>query len=82
MLPVYTWDTPSPRNGCINGFRALKTTEVILDANEGYTANQAIEVLDRLNEMGVTPVLFEQPVHRNRIGTVSVMLTLWPWRNT
>ncbi|KAL5671243.1 hypothetical protein ACJX0J_015549, partial [Zea mays] len=37
----------------------------ILDANEGYTAKQAIEVLDRLNEMGVTPVLFEQPVHRD-----------------
>ncbi|EMS63193.1 L-Ala-D/L-Glu epimerase [Triticum urartu] len=37
----------------------------ILDANGGYTANQAIEVLDRLNEMGVTPVLFEQPVHRD-----------------
>ncbi|RLM93285.1 uncharacterized protein C2845_PM08G05770 [Panicum miliaceum] len=37
----------------------------ILDANEGYTADQAIEVLDRLNEMGVTPVLFEQPVHRD-----------------
>ncbi|XP_052133762.1 L-Ala-D/L-amino acid epimerase [Oryza glaberrima] len=37
----------------------------ILDANEGYTANQAIEALDRLNEMGVTPVLFEQPVHRD-----------------
>jgi L-alanine-DL-glutamate epimerase-like enolase superfamily enzyme len=83
-----------------------------LDANEGYTAKQAIEVLDRLNglylfkfdiitvkacsfnlslvcsaffsnfnfscccfdsvfvvtvlsEMGVTPVLFEQPVHRD-----------------
>ncbi|XP_037411186.1 L-Ala-D/L-amino acid epimerase-like [Triticum dicoccoides] len=37
----------------------------ILDANQGYTANQAIELLDRLNEMGVTPVLFEQPVHRD-----------------
>ncbi|XP_062193026.1 L-Ala-D/L-amino acid epimerase isoform X1 [Phragmites australis] len=45
----------------------------ILDANEGYTADEAIEVLDRLNvavlslvsEMGVTPVLFEQPVHRD-----------------
>ncbi|CAO2204755.1 unnamed protein product [Urochloa humidicola] len=37
----------------------------ILDANEGYTADQAIEVLDRLNEIGVTPVLFEQPVHRD-----------------
>lgn len=37
----------------------------ILDANEGYTAQQAIEVLDKLHEMGVTPVLFEQPVHRD-----------------
>ncbi|XBJ05057.1 hypothetical protein VPH35_023901 [Triticum aestivum] len=33
--------------------------------DKGYTANHAIEVLDRLNEMGVTPVLFEQPVHRD-----------------
>ncbi|KAJ4818198.1 D-Ala-D/L-Ala epimerase [Rhynchospora pubera] len=37
----------------------------ILDANEGYTAYQAIEVLENLHEMGVTPVLFEQPVHRD-----------------
>lgn len=37
----------------------------ILDANEGYTANEAIEVLDKLHEMGVTPVLFEQPVQRD-----------------
>ncbi|KAH0453051.1 hypothetical protein IEQ34_017375 [Dendrobium chrysotoxum] len=37
----------------------------ILDANEGYTANEAIEVLEKLNEMGVTPILFEQPVHRD-----------------
>ncbi|XP_020594092.1 L-Ala-D/L-amino acid epimerase isoform X2 [Phalaenopsis equestris] len=37
----------------------------ILDANEGYTANEAIEVLEKLNEMGVTPALFEQPVHRD-----------------
>ncbi|KAJ3694450.1 hypothetical protein LUZ60_009930 [Juncus effusus] len=37
----------------------------ILDANEGYTADQAIQVLDKLHEMGVTPVLFEQPVHRS-----------------
>ncbi|KAJ6792014.1 putative L-Ala-D/L-amino acid epimerase [Iris pallida] len=39
--------------------------EFILDANEGYTANEAIEVLDKLHEMGVTPILFEQPVHRD-----------------
>lgn len=37
----------------------------ILDANEGYKPKEAIEVLEKLNEMGVTPVLFEQPVHRD-----------------
>ncbi|XP_031278064.1 L-Ala-D/L-amino acid epimerase isoform X2 [Pistacia vera] len=37
----------------------------ILDANEGYKPNEAIEVLEKLYEMGVIPVLFEQPVHRD-----------------
>ncbi|KAG6494205.1 hypothetical protein ZIOFF_049224 [Zingiber officinale] len=38
----------------------------ILDANEGYKAHQAIEVLDKLHgTMGVIPILFEQPVHRD-----------------
>ncbi|XP_022759949.1 L-Ala-D/L-amino acid epimerase-like [Durio zibethinus] len=37
----------------------------ILDANEGYTSKEAIEVLEKLNENGVTPILFEQPVHRD-----------------
>lgn len=37
----------------------------ILDANEGYTSVEAIVVLERLHEMGVTPILFEQPVHRD-----------------
>ncbi|KAK8694411.1 hypothetical protein V6N13_071964 [Hibiscus sabdariffa] len=37
----------------------------ILDANEGYTSKEAVEVLDKLNEIGVTPILFEQPVHRD-----------------
>ncbi|CAI9113519.1 OLC1v1014131C2 [Oldenlandia corymbosa var. corymbosa] len=37
----------------------------ILDANEGYTSREAIEVLEILHEMGVTPILFEQPVHRD-----------------
>ncbi|XP_040999374.1 L-Ala-D/L-amino acid epimerase isoform X2 [Juglans microcarpa x Juglans regia] len=37
----------------------------ILDANEGYKPTEAIEVLEKLHEMGVTPVLFEQPVHRD-----------------
>lgn len=37
----------------------------ILDANEGYTAAEAIQVLQRLYDMGVTPILFEQPVARD-----------------
>ncbi|KAH9739274.1 Dipeptide epimerase [Citrus sinensis] len=37
----------------------------ILDANEGYTSEEAVEVLGKLNDMGVIPVLFEQPVHRD-----------------
>uniref|UniRef100_A0A5B6YM84 Dipeptide epimerase n=2 Tax=Davidia involucrata TaxID=16924 RepID=A0A5B6YM84_DAVIN len=37
----------------------------ILDANEGYTSKEAIQVLEKLHEMEVTPVLFEQPVHRD-----------------
>ncbi|XP_024015452.1 L-Ala-D/L-amino acid epimerase isoform X2 [Eutrema salsugineum] len=37
----------------------------ILDANEGYKTEEAIEVLEKLHEMKVTPVLFEQPVHRD-----------------
>ncbi|KAI9173907.1 hypothetical protein LWI28_008571 [Acer negundo] len=37
----------------------------ILDANEGYKPEEAVEVLEKLYEMGVTPVLFEQPVHRD-----------------
>lgn len=39
--------------------------QFILDANEGYTPNEAVEVLQKLHEVGVTPVLFEQPVHRD-----------------
>ncbi|KAL4573361.1 hypothetical protein LXL04_020164 [Taraxacum kok-saghyz] len=37
----------------------------ILDANEGYTSSEAIQVLQKLHEMEVTPILFEQPVHRD-----------------
>ncbi|MFQ6633970.1 hypothetical protein Gotur_011413, partial [Gossypium turneri] len=37
----------------------------ILDANEGYTSNEANEVLHKLNEKGVIPTVFEQPVHRD-----------------
>ncbi|CAN0921128.1 L-Ala-D/L-amino acid epimerase [Linum grandiflorum] len=37
----------------------------ILDANEGYTSDEAIQVLEKLHEIGVIPILFEQPVHRD-----------------
>lgn len=37
----------------------------ILDANEGYTSLEAVQVLEKLHEMELTPVLFEQPVHRD-----------------
>ncbi|KAK9668815.1 hypothetical protein RND81_13G088700 [Saponaria officinalis] len=39
--------------------------QFIVDANEGYSAEEAVQVLQKLHEMGVTPVLFEQPVHRD-----------------
>ncbi|CAN8269115.1 unnamed protein product [Cochlearia groenlandica] len=41
------------------------TCSFILDANEGYSTEEAVEVLEKLHEMNVTPVLFEQPVHRD-----------------
>lgn len=41
------------------------TCSFILDANEGYTASEAIEVLKQLHDMGVIPILFEQPVARD-----------------
>ncbi|GAB4845248.1 hypothetical protein Ancab_038658 [Ancistrocladus abbreviatus] len=39
--------------------------QFILDANEGYTPDEALEVLQKLHEGGITPVLFEQPVRRD-----------------
>ncbi|CAL0324848.1 unnamed protein product [Lupinus luteus] len=42
--------------------------QFILDANEGYNSEEAVEVLKKLHEIGVTPVLFEQPVHRDDWG--------------
>ncbi|KAH7533934.1 L-Ala-D/L-amino acid epimerase isoform X1 [Ziziphus jujuba] len=37
----------------------------ILDANEKFTSKEAIIVLEKLHDMNVSPVLFEQPVHRD-----------------
>ncbi|CAL5445225.1 unnamed protein product [Camellia sinensis] len=56
-------------NGDIEVLKAIRMVYpdclFILDANEGYTSNEAIQVLERLHEMEVNPVLFEQPVHRD-----------------
>ncbi|URD80837.1 Mandelate racemase / muconate lactonizing enzyme, N-terminal domain [Musa troglodytarum] len=56
-------------NSDIEVLRAIRSVHpdcsFILDANEGYKSHQAIEVLDKLHVMGVTPILFEQPVHRD-----------------
>nr|GLL35355.1 L-Ala-D/L-amino acid epimerase-like [Ipomoea trifida] len=37
----------------------------ILDANGGYSSKEAIQVLEKLHETGVSPILFEQPVGRD-----------------
>lgn len=56
-------------NGDIEVLQSIRAVHpdclFILDANEGYTAKEAIKVLEKLHEMDVTPVLFEQPVHRD-----------------
>ncbi|XP_057993499.1 L-Ala-D/L-amino acid epimerase-like isoform X2 [Hevea brasiliensis] len=38
---------------------------LILDANEEYTYREALEVLQKLHDSGITPTLLEQPVHRD-----------------
>ncbi|KAL8492468.1 hypothetical protein ACS0TY_023880 [Phlomoides rotata] len=53
----------------IQALQAIRTVHpdclFILDANEGYNSEEAIQVLEKLHEMEVTPILFEQPVHRD-----------------
>ncbi|KAL1221629.1 L-Ala-D/L-amino acid epimerase [Cardamine amara subsp. amara] len=50
----------------LQAIRAVHPTcSFILDANEGYNTEEAVRVLEKLHEMKVTPVLFEQPVHRD-----------------
>ncbi|XP_002528080.2 L-Ala-D/L-amino acid epimerase [Ricinus communis] len=38
---------------------------LILDANEAYTCQEAIEILQKLYDSGITPAVLEQPVHRS-----------------
>ncbi|KAL1824772.1 hypothetical protein ACET3Z_011550 [Daucus carota] len=38
---------------------------LILDANGGYSSSEALQLLQILHELKLSPVLFEQPVHMN-----------------
>lgn len=45
--------------------RGAPGSRLILDANQGYVARQAVELLRRLRRRGVRPALFEQPVDKD-----------------
>ncbi|MCX5787477.1 MAG: dipeptide epimerase [Elusimicrobia bacterium] len=45
--------------------RAAPKARLLLDANQGYTAAQALAVLRALSRWGVKPALFEQPVAKD-----------------
>jgi len=53
----------------IDRLRAIRhshpSCSLIVDANEGYKANEALEVLKQLHQSDLTPILFEQPVARD-----------------
>ncbi len=40
------------------------SAQLILDANEGFSARESLELLDRLDQRGIRPILLEQPVPR------------------
>lgn len=42
-----------------------KRFRLILDANQGYSAPQALKLLSRLKRRGIVPALFEQPVAKD-----------------
>lgn len=39
--------------------------DIILDGNQGYTPSEALDLIQQLAAEDVSPVLFEQPVHRH-----------------
>ncbi|MGH2517670.1 MAG: dipeptide epimerase, partial [Ktedonobacterales bacterium] len=39
--------------------------DFILDGNQGYSAREALDLLDALDSEDMQPILFEQPVHRH-----------------
>ncbi len=47
---------------------------ITLDANQGYTASEALLCLEALDDRGIRPLMLEQPVHKDDfIGMRSVM---------
>ncbi|MCB9772411.1 MAG: dipeptide epimerase [Candidatus Omnitrophica bacterium] len=42
--------------------KITRNSPIILDANQGYTADQTLKFLDELKRLGVRPKLIEQPV--------------------
>ena len=45
--------------------KAAPKARLILDANQGYTTTEALEMIIRLRREGVVPILFEQPVPKH-----------------
>jgi L-alanine-DL-glutamate epimerase-like enolase superfamily enzyme len=47
--------------------RGAPDCDLILDGNQGFTPNEAVELIEYLKQEDVHPVLFEQPVHRHNL---------------
>lgn len=45
-------------------YRIFPRAQIILDANQGYSARQTLQFLKRLSKAGIVPDLIEQPVAR------------------
>ena len=45
-------------------YRISPRAQIILDANQGYSARQTLQFLRRLSQVGIVPDLIEQPVAR------------------
>ena len=44
---------------------AAPDCDLVLDGNQGYSAREALDLLDALDSEDLRPILFEQPVHRD-----------------
>ena len=47
---------------------------IILDANQGYTANEALLCLEALDDRDIRPLLLEQPVHKDNLDGMRYIL--------